>query len=298
MSVALVWPFLVVVSAALQIVRNAAQKSLTAELGVWGASYVRFLFGLPFALIWLGLILLVRGPDGGPSLAHLGWSSLGGACQAAVTALLVIAMRDRNFAVANAMQKTEVMGAALVGLAVLGDQLSPHQWAGIAVASAGVVLAGGGGQGGDRGVSLRAAACGIGAGLLFSISSVSYRAAGLAWGEDGWVGAAATLVAALSVQTIGMGLLMALFAPAALHGVLRAWKASLVPGAAGATASALLFTAFALGPSAGAVKAVQLVDVLMAWVVSRRVFSERLSAAEIAGGALLLVGVAAVVIPG
>lgn len=298
MSVAFLWPLLVVVSAALQIVRNAAQRNLTAALGVWGASYVRFLFGLPFALIWLAVVVAVRGPDGGPSWAHFGWASLGGACQAAATALLVIAMRDRNFAVANALQKTEVMGAALLGLAVLGDQLQPHQWAGIAVASLGVVLAGGGSQGADRGVSLRAAACGIGAGLLFSISSVSYRAAGLAWGEDGWVGAAGTLVAALSVQTIGMGVLMAALAPAALRGVARAWRASLLPGAAGATASALLFTAFALGPSAGAVKAVQLVDVLMAWAVSRKLFAERLSAVELAGGALLLIGVAAVVIPG
>ena len=44
----------IVISAALfQTIRNAAQRSLTAELGTLAATLVRFLYGLPFAVFWL-----------------------------------------------------------------------------------------------------------------------------------------------------------------------------------------------------------------------------------------------------
>jgi drug/metabolite transporter (DMT)-like permease len=296
MSVALLWPLLTILAAALQIARNAAQRDLTVPLGVWGAAYVRFLFGLPFAIVWCGLVVAFAGPSGGASLNHFLWASLGGVCQAAATALLVIAMRDRAFAVANALQKTEVLGAAVLGLVVLGDQLARLQWAGLVLASLGVTAIVLGGARAEKGkVSFRAGLCGIGAGLFFSISSVSFRAGAHAWGEDPWVGAAATLVVALSIQTFLMGGLIAIVAPRALIRVVTLWRPSLVPGASGAFASAFLFTAFALGPSAGAVKAVQLVDVLLAWAVSSRFYRERLSPIELAGGAAILIGVFAVV---
>jgi hypothetical protein len=37
-----------------QTIRNAVQRGLTAELGTLGATLVRFLYGLPFAALWLG----------------------------------------------------------------------------------------------------------------------------------------------------------------------------------------------------------------------------------------------------
>lgn len=297
MPIAFLWPILTVLAAALQTLRNIAQRRLTGPLGLWGASYVRFAFGLPFALLWFALIVAWRGWDGGPSWPHLGWATVGGLCQAAATALLLAAMRDRAFAAANALTKTEILGAALIGLALLGDALSARQWGGMAAASVGVALiALGGDRTLERGVSLRAAGCGVGAGLCFSVSSVCYRAGGLAWGGDAWVGAAATLVGALATQTLVLGAALALLRPEILKRALAAWKDSLVPGAAGASASALLFTAFALAPSAGVVKAVQSVDVLMAWAVTRRVFKEGLSRMELAGVALLVGGVLAVLL--
>ena len=46
-----------------QTLRNAAQRHLTGYLGALGATLVRFLYGLPFALIWLGVAWI--GFDGG-----------------------------------------------------------------------------------------------------------------------------------------------------------------------------------------------------------------------------------------
>lgn len=283
----MIWPLLVIAAAALQVARNAAQRQLTGRLGVWGASYVRFIYGLPFAFMWTAAIFAWRGVSGGANTPFLLWVALGAATQATATAALVYAMRGRAFAVANALQKTEVLGSAIVGVMLIQDVLTPAHWLGSALGTAGVTLMAHVSL--DRG-ALKAALAGIGAGLLFSVSSVAYRAATHAWGGDPWVGAAATLSATLTMQTLGGGLLLLIFVRGAMREVLAAWRPSLLPGATGAIASAGLFTGFALGPSAAAVKTVQLVDVLIAWFVSRRVFADVIRPVEVAGILLVAAG--------
>ena len=46
------------IAAAGQTVRNAMQRELTATLGTVGATHVRFLFGFPFALVFLAGVLV------------------------------------------------------------------------------------------------------------------------------------------------------------------------------------------------------------------------------------------------
>jgi drug/metabolite transporter (DMT)-like permease len=285
------WSFLVVAASALQVLRNASQRALTDELGVWGAAYVRFVYGLPFALIWAGAIIAQRGLDGGANAAFLGWTLFGSVMQGVATVFLVTAMQGRNFAVATALAKTEVLGATAIGALLTHDVITGAQWGGAIVASLGIALLA---RVSVTPAALRAAFAGAAAGACFSFSAVSYRAAALAWGGDLWSAAAMTLVSTLAAQTLLGALTLALVQPAALAGVARAWKPSLVPGAAGAFSSALLFTAFALGPSAGAVKTIQLTDVFIAWLVSRRVFREGLTRAEWLGGGLILAGAALV----
>ncbi len=295
----LIWVPLTIAAAGLQVLRNAAQRELTGPLGLWGAAYVRFCYGLPFGLLWLAAILIWKGASGGPGTAFFAYATIGALCQGAAMACLVVAMQGRVLAVATALSKAEVLGAALIGLAVLGDQMSALAWTGMVVATVGVsltALAGASGALADR-EAVRAAGFGILSGLLFAVSSVCYRGGALAWGGDPWVGAAATLVAALTIQSAVGGLLLALLRPAVLGAVARAWRASLWPGAAGAFSSAMLFAAFALGPSAGAVKAVQLADVLIAWALARRLWAERLTLSEWIGAGLIILGAVAVIAP-
>jgi hypothetical protein len=47
------WVGVVLFAAAAQTVRNTAQRSLTAQVGTLPATLVRFLYGLPFAAIYL-----------------------------------------------------------------------------------------------------------------------------------------------------------------------------------------------------------------------------------------------------
>src|SRR5258707_267069 len=52
------WALFTIVAAAAQTVRNATQRELTAKLGTVGATHVRFLFGFPFALIFLAGVMV------------------------------------------------------------------------------------------------------------------------------------------------------------------------------------------------------------------------------------------------
>lgn len=285
----LAWPFLVVGSAALQVVRNAAQRDLVARLGVWAASYVRFIYGLPFACLWAAAILAWRGPSGGANGVFFAWVLLGALTQMGAAAALVRALSGRGFAAATALSKTEVLGTALLGVWMLRDHMSVAQWVGAAAGTAGVVLMLGASVNRD---AMKAAAAGAGSGVLFAVASVAYRAAAHAWGGDAWVGAALALVSTLAMQTLIGGAILAAFSRRVFVEVLHAWRTSLRPGAAGAGASALLFTAFAIGPSAGAVKTLQLVDMLIAGVVSRQMFREKLRPIELFGAVLVLLGAA------
>src|SRR5674476_1561643 len=99
----MLWTVFTLIAAAAQTARNAMQRELTASLGTVGATHVRFLFGFPFALIFLAGVMIATGA----SLPHtppVFWPwMLGGAfAQIAATALMLAAMGERSFVVAYA----------------------------------------------------------------------------------------------------------------------------------------------------------------------------------------------------
>jgi len=64
------WVPVVLFAALAQTVRNTAQRALVADIGTLAATLVRFLYGLPFALAYLLVLLYVNrggGYAGAPS---------------------------------------------------------------------------------------------------------------------------------------------------------------------------------------------------------------------------------------
>ena len=120
------WALFTVIAAAAQTVRNATQRELTATLGTAGATHVRFLFGLPFALVFLLVVLVASGAGAAAARRRsTGRGCLQGAlAQIAATALMLAAMSDRSFVVVYAYIKTEPVQAALFGLVFLGDAVT------------------------------------------------------------------------------------------------------------------------------------------------------------------------------
>ncbi|HWC31473.1 MAG TPA: EamA/RhaT family transporter, partial [Dehalococcoidia bacterium] len=112
------WIALTIWAGFAQTLRNAAQRSLVGSVGTLGATLVRFLFGLPFALAYFGIVLLIA--DAGiPAIswAFVGWVFEAGVSQIVATALLLRVMEARNFAIGVAYSKTELVQVAIFGAA-------------------------------------------------------------------------------------------------------------------------------------------------------------------------------------
>src|ERR1700754_3762359 len=99
-----------------QVGRNALQRGVMTSAGAWGATLVRFLFGLPFSLLFATIAFLFV-PDARPVFGGAFWLSAtaGAASQVLATASLLVAMHRSGFAVGTALQQSSLPLAALVG---------------------------------------------------------------------------------------------------------------------------------------------------------------------------------------
>ena len=87
MPISLLWIPFTLLAAAGQTARNAMQRELTATLGTVGATHVRFLFGFPFALVFLAGVLMATGlPLPRPPAVFWPWVVLGAGAQIVATA--------------------------------------------------------------------------------------------------------------------------------------------------------------------------------------------------------------------
>lgn len=292
MSFSLLWIPATLAASLLQTARNLTQRSLTELIGVVGATQVRFLFGLPFALVFLVLVCLGSGrlppvPDG----RSLGFALFGALTQILATALMLAAMRERSFAVTTAYTKTEPVQVALFGALILGDGLGWPKLAAITVATAGVVLMSW--KPGEKlsAAGLRPAALGIGAGAAFALSAIGFRGAIQALPNGHFLLRATTVLAlGLAMQTLVLTLYMLAANRRALVLSLRNWRRSLAAGFLGAAASQFWFIGFSL-TSAANVRTLALIEVPLAQIASRRIFAEGTSRRELAGMAMIVVGV-------
>jgi drug/metabolite transporter (DMT)-like permease len=290
----MLWAVFTLVAAAAQTARNAMQRELAASLGTVGATHVRFLFGFPFALLFLLGLLALTG-DHLPTVPHAFWPwVIGGALgQIAATALMLSAMGERSFVVAYAYIKTEPVQVALFGLVFLGDRVTPLSAAAILIATVGVIV-----------ISLkprtgigttRSTLIGLAGGTMFALSAISYRGAILSLGISDFVLAATfTVTVGLIIQAALLSAFLALRDPGVLRAIARAWKPSLFAGFMGAFASEFWFLAFAITTAAN-VRTLALVEVLFAQGVTRFVFKQPTTQREGIGIVLVVVGVALLV---
>ena len=182
MLAGLLWIPFTLLAAAGQTARNAMQRELTAALGTVGATHVRFLFGFPFAIVFLAAVLAVSGLAlPAPPPKFWPWVLLGAGAQIVATALMLATMNDRSFVVTIAYIKTEAIQAALFGLIFLHDPLTVGMVIAILVATAGVVAMSLKGKGAMEG-GYRPVALGLFSGAMFAISAVGYRGAILSLG--------------------------------------------------------------------------------------------------------------------
>jgi drug/metabolite transporter (DMT)-like permease len=292
-----IWIPITFLAAFMQAARTAGQKHLTKDFTAVGASYVRFLWGLPFALIYLYFLMW----NGGHELPDAGWrffvfSALAGLSQIAATILLVFLFSLRNFAVGSTYARTEALLTAIVGALVFHEALAGAGWLAVAMGAMGVVIinlartGAGAGIAGDtllRRLFQPAAGVGLLAGLGFAGASLFLRQASLSLGLDDWLYAAAlTLAMVLVIQTAIMSAYILLRARDQLAAMAPNWKGCLFVGITSVIGSAGWFTAMTI-ERAAYVKALGQVELLFTLALSVLFFKERSTPKELAGMALV-----------
>jgi drug/metabolite transporter (DMT)-like permease len=296
MSIASLWIPFTIVAALGQVARNAMQRSLTGPLGTWGATNIRFLFGFPFSVLFFLTVLAVSGdPLPWPTAGFWPWLMLGALSQILATGLMLLAMNDRSFVVTTAYLKTEAIQTAIFGFVFLGDLLTLMKVVAIMIATVGVIITALRPGGEKSFAELKPTITGLVAAAAFALSAVGFRGAIITVSGVSFVTAASyTLVLGLFVQTLVLTIYLLARAPDVLGKILRLWRPSLLAGFMGAFASQFWFLAFALTAAAN-VRTLALVEVLFAQAVAYYSFKQPVSARELSGIVLIVVGVALLV---
>ena len=290
------WVLITLVAATAQASRFVLQKHLKdTRLSTAGATYARFAYSAPLVAVIAAIYAMMVGTSW-PALpwAFAGFGAMGALSQIFGTMCVVSLFAHRNFAVGMAFKKTEVILSFLVGLILLGDQISVLALLAIVIGLPGVLLLSdppsGGGPLRAR-IFNKAAGLGLLSGLFFAMSGVGYRGASLSLGmDDSFFSAIVTLTFVTAFQAVIMTLWLLAREPGEIGRVAASWRVSGLVGVTSMIGSACWFWAFTL-QAVALVNAVGQVEMILSLMATTLIFKERITAREWQGMALLMASI-------
>ena len=293
------WALFAIIAAFFQNLRSALQKHLKGRLSDTGAAYVRFVYALPIAIIYLYWLVAFRGfPLPSVNVIFFIYCLLGGLCQILFTVCLLKLFSFHSFAVGTTFSKLEVMMVAILGAIILGDGLTMIATIAIGISTIGVVALS---MGQSRltlstmlsGLTSRATLMGLICALWLGGSVVFFRGASLSLDHNSiLVSAAFTLTISLGIQTLIMGIYLGIKTDQ-IPAVMKQWRWASAVGITGGLASIAWFTASTI-ENASYVRAVGQIELIFTFLVTVFIFKEKVSKAEgigiilVAGGIILL----------
>ncbi len=198
------WIAFTIMAALMQAIRTAGQKQLSNSVSPMSSTLIRYVFGLPFAIIYLVYITRSELAD---ILVHaLGNSrfvlfSLAAAlAQIIATFLLVKVFSFRNFTVGTSLAKTEAVQAAVFGTLMFGIPLSLQGWLAVAIGFLGIFIVSM--PPAEQRWESRTVILGTLSGTAFALTSLWIREASLSLNLPVLPSAAMTLVFMVTVQSL------------------------------------------------------------------------------------------------
>ena len=291
------WIPITLAAAFFQNLRSALQRHLKGVLSTTGATFSRFAYAAPLALLYVAALAAPTGQDlPSPNPPFVAYAVVGGLAQVTATALLLYSFSSRNFAVGTAYSKTETVQTAIFGIVILGDPLGLGAAAAIVISLIGVMAI----SVARTRMSLvglltslaeKPALIGIASGAFFGLSAISYRGASLSLGDHGFLIRAAYTLACVTVfQTLVMAVYMRLREPGQVTAVFRAWRVAAWAGVSGMIASACWFTAMTI-QNAAYVRALGQIELVFTFAAAVFFFRERPNRTEVVGILLVIGGI-------
>lgn len=173
------WMLFTLMAAFMQAWRNAFQKQLSTTVDVYGVTLARFIFALPFAVVYLLWSIQQNPTTQAIDFSHLFWFYIvvAGLSQILATVLMVQLFKQKNYAIGVGLAKSEAILAAMIAVSVLNEQLSLWGWLGVMIGGFAVFLLSKGK--GNAQLSFTTLLIGLGSGLSFAITSLLVREASL-----------------------------------------------------------------------------------------------------------------------
>ncbi|MBA5776210.1 DMT family transporter [Stappia sp. F7233] len=291
------WIPITIAAAFCQNLRSALQKHLKGKLGTTGATFIRFGYGFPFALIYLFFLHEGLGhPFPVPGMDFFIAGAAGGIFQILATFLLVHLFSFRNFAVGTAYSKTEPVQAAIFGLLILGETVTPVALLAILIGVLGVAVisvahAPLSWRSLSASVMGRPAMIGLSSAAAFGASAASYRFASLSLGGPNFLMQAAFTLAFVTLfQTVVMAAWMRWREPEQLTASLVHWRIAVWVGFVGVLGSAGWITAMTLQKVAY-VRALAQIELVFTFLASWFIFRERVSRLDVIGCTMIAGGI-------
>jgi drug/metabolite transporter (DMT)-like permease len=298
------WIFVAIFAAALQTFRSAFQKRMIPDIGKFGATYIRFIYALPFTfLIFIFWFFILKNEI--PKLNNLAifYCFIGALCQVLFTLLLMIIFSYRNFAAGIAFSKTEVLFAALIEIFILNIVFLPIINFGIILGVFAVIFLSVAKETTNindvlvkisKSFFTFSTLFGVLTGLILAGSTVGYRMAII--NVEGHILDATIYLSILAVfiQSIMMGIWLYYYKRNELRLVFKFWKKSLPAGICGSGATAGWFLAFALA-TAAEVRAVGQIELIFSIIISIIFFKEKVQRTETFGICMLIISILLVI---
>lgn len=294
----MIWILFTVMAAFMQAWRNAFQKQLSTSVDAYGVTLARFIFASPLAAIYLGLLYYFQPISQAVPVSTFGtvfWFDIVvvALSQIAATVLMVKLFQQKNYAIGVGLAKSEAILAAIIGVTLLGVQLTPLGWVGVLIGAMAVFLLSGARS--MATLSWPTLWTGLGSGLCFAIASLMVRQASLQLTELPFLHRAAwVLLSVISLQTVLLLLWLGATKPQTLKAMWQRKGLTLQVSVASFLGSLGWFSAMSL-QSVPLVKTLGQIEVLFTLTISVYFFKEKLVKTDHAGLWLVMLGAVLVI---
>ena len=289
-----IWIPITIFAAFSQNLRSIYQKKLQKNMSNISSTYTRFLFGLPFVLIYFLFLYNFSNSKflvSNINITFLLYCLIGGISQIIATFLLLKIFKTNNFSVATSYSKTEPIQAAFFGFILLSDPISFIGLIGIIIGLIGIMITS------IKKINLRinffnlSVFYGLLSGSLFGLSAVLFRGASHSlFSIDYMLTSSFTLLIAIVIQTLILTFYILLTDIKQFYLLYFNWKDGLIVGFFGAFASICWFYAMSI-QNVAYVRALGQIELIFTILASILYFKEKIIANEILGVLIILIGI-------
>ncbi|MBH87635.1 MAG: hypothetical protein CMJ12_00580 [Pelagibacterales bacterium] len=293
------WIPITILAAFSQNLRSIYQKNLQDKMSNISSTYTRFLFGLPFVLIYFLFLNNFSNTTfqiTNINIIFLKYCLFGGISQIIATFLLLKIFKTSNFAVATSYSKTEPIQAAFFGFILLNDSINTLGLIGILIGLLGIIITS------IKKLNFKNAFFNISvfygliSGALFGLSAVLFRGASHSlYSLDYVLTSSFTLLIAISIQTFILTLYLIVRDIKQFYFLYLNLQDGLIVGFFGALASICWFYAMSV-QNVAYVRALGQIELIFTIMASIFYFKEKIIFNEILGVLVTITGIIIIIV--